>query len=141
MKTFFVPQPVPGVLIRPLCNCPNPVNDNVFLSFLLLQTGKKSSSINQFKHTMPKFIIERNVPGVEKLEGRDRQATALKSMRALRDIGPEIQWVHSYISDNKTHCVYVADNADLILEHAEKSGFPANKITEVKWLLEPVDAE
>lgn len=90
---------------------------------------------------MPKYIIERNVPGVEKLEGRDRQAAALKSVRALREIGSEIQWVHSYISGDKTHCVYVADNEDLIREHAEKSGFPANKITEVKWILEPVMAE
>jgi hypothetical protein len=90
---------------------------------------------------MPKYIIERNVPGVEKLEGRDRQAAALKSVRALREIGPDIQWVHSYISGDKTHCVYVADNEDLILKHAEKSGFPANKITEVKWILEPVMAE
>ena len=90
---------------------------------------------------MPKYIIEREVPEVEKLNGRDRQATALKSVRALREIGPEIQWLHSYVSNNKTHCVYVADNEDLILEHAKRSGFPANKITEVDWVLEPVMAE
>ncbi len=90
---------------------------------------------------MPKYIIEREVPEVEKLKGRDRQATALKSVRALREIGPEIQWLHSYVSNNKTHCVYVADNEELIHEHSERSGFPANKITEVEWLLEPVMAE
>jgi len=90
---------------------------------------------------MPKYIIEREVPGVEKLNGRDRQATALKSVRALREIGPEIQWLHSYISNNKSQCVYVADNEDLIHEHAKRSGFPANKITEVDWILEPVMAE
>lgn len=90
---------------------------------------------------MPKYVIEREVPGVETLKGRDRQAAAMKSVRALREIGPEIQWVHSYISDNKTHCVYVADNEELILEHAKRSGFPANKITEVKYILDPVQAE
>jgi len=90
---------------------------------------------------MPKFIIERDVPGVHQLENRDRKATALQSVRALKEIGTDIQWVHSYISENKTHCVYLADNEELIRLHAKKSGFPANKITEVKWILEPVDAE
>ncbi|TVQ14622.1 MAG: DUF4242 domain-containing protein [Balneolaceae bacterium] len=90
---------------------------------------------------MPVYIIERNVPEVHTLEGRDRQAAALKSVRALREIGPEIQWIHSYVSDNKTHCVYLSDNEDLIYEHSKKSGFPANKITKVDWVLEPVMAE
>ncbi len=90
---------------------------------------------------MPKYIIEREVPEVEKLEGRDRKATALKSVRALREIGPGVQWLHSYVSNNKTHCVYVADSEELIHEHAKRSGFPANKITEVHWILEPVMAE
>ncbi|CAN5380881.1 hypothetical protein BH23BAC3_BH23BAC3_15040 [soil metagenome] len=90
---------------------------------------------------MPKYIIEREVPDVDKLKGRDRQAAALKSVRALREIGTNIQWIHSYISNNKTHCVYVADNEDLIYEHSKRSGFPANKITEVKWIMEPVMAE
>lgn len=90
---------------------------------------------------MPKYIIEREVPGVDKLEGRDRKATALQSLRALREIGPEIQWVHSYISDGRTHCVYVAENEDLIHKHAEKSGFPVKKIYKVDYLLEPISAE
>lgn len=84
---------------------------------------------------MPKYIIEREVPEVDNLEGRDRQAAALKSVRALREIGTDIQWIHSYISNNKTHCVYLADNEDLIYDHSKRSGFPANKITEVKWIL------
>jgi hypothetical protein len=90
---------------------------------------------------MPRYIIEREIPNVDKLNMRDRQAAAKKSLKALREIGPEIQWVHSYISNNKSHCVYVADSEELIHEHARKSGFPANKITEVKWILEPVTAE
>lgn len=90
---------------------------------------------------MPKYIIEREIPNVEKLNDRDRQATALKSVRALREIGTEIQWINSYISKGKTFCVYLADNEELIHEHAKRSGFPANKVTEVKWMLDPVMAE
>lgn len=90
---------------------------------------------------MPKYVIERDVPGVDKLTGRDRKAAAAKSLRALKDIGPDIQWIHSYVSENKTHCVYLAPNEELILEHAKRSGFPANKISEVKYIMEPLTAE
>lgn len=90
---------------------------------------------------MPKYVIEREVPGVEKLQSRDRQAAALQSIRALEDIGTDIQWVHSYISENKTHCVYVAKNEELIHEHAKKSKFPVTRIFEVAYILEPVSGE
>ncbi|MCC5940021.1 MAG: DUF4242 domain-containing protein [Balneolaceae bacterium] len=90
---------------------------------------------------MPKYVIEREVPGVDKLNDRDRQAAALQSIRALKEIGTDIQWVHSYISENRTHCVYLAENEDLIHEHAEKSKFPVNKIFEVAYILEPVSGE
>lgn len=90
---------------------------------------------------MPKYVIEREVPGVDKLSERDKQAAAMKSVRALKDLGPDIQWIHSYVSEDKTHCVYLAPNEQMILEHAEKSGFPANKISEVKYIMEPLTAE
>lgn len=90
---------------------------------------------------MPKYIIEREVPGVDTLEGRDRKAAALQSIRALKEIGPDIQWVHSYISDGRTHCVYVAENEALVHEHAEKSGFPVTNIFEVSYIMEPITAE
>lgn len=90
---------------------------------------------------MPKFIIEREIPGVDKLQTRDRQAAALQSLRALKDIGPQIQWVHSYVSDGRTHCVYLADSEELIHKHAEKSGFPVSRIYKVDYVLEPVTAE
>jgi hypothetical protein len=90
---------------------------------------------------MPKYVIEREVPGVDKLNDRDRKAAALQSIRALKELGTDIQWVHSYISENRTHCVYVAENEDLIYEHAEKSGFPVKKIYPVSYILEPVSAE
>ncbi len=90
---------------------------------------------------MPKYVIEREVPGVHQLNERDKKAAALQSVRALRDIGPDVQWVHSYISEGRTHCVYVADNEDLIHKHAEKSGFPVKRIFKVDYILEPVTAE
>jgi hypothetical protein len=78
---------------------------------------------------------------VGKLNQRDRKAAAMKSVKALKDIGPDIQWIHSYVSENKTHCVYLAKNKKLIKEHAERSGFPANKITKVDYIMEPLTAE
>ncbi|MEL7835105.1 DUF4242 domain-containing protein [Fodinibius sp. Rm-B-1B1-1] len=90
---------------------------------------------------MPKYVIEREVPGVGKLSPRDRKAAAMKSVKALKDIGPDIQWIHSYVSENKTHCVYLAPNEELIQEHARRSGFPANKITKIDYIMEPLTAE
>lgn len=90
---------------------------------------------------MPKYIIEREIPGVDKLNGRDRKAAALQSIRALRELGPNIQWVHSYISDGRTHCVYVAENEKLVHDHANKSGFPVTRIHKVDYILEPITAE
>jgi len=90
---------------------------------------------------MPKYVIEREVPGVEGLNERDRKAAALQSVRALQEIGTDIQWIHSYVSENRTHCVYLADNEELIYKHAEKSGFPVKKIFQVNYILEPVSAE
>ena len=90
---------------------------------------------------MPKYVIEREVPGVHSLDERDRKAAALQSVRALRDIGPEIQWLHSYVSEDRTHCIYVSDNEQLIYEHAEKSGFPVKRIYQVDYLLEATTAE
>ncbi len=90
---------------------------------------------------MPKYVIERNVPGVGNLSDRDKRAAAIKSVKALKDIGHDIQWIHSYVSENKTHCVYLASNKELIRDHARRSGFPANKITKVDYIMEPVTAE
>jgi hypothetical protein len=75
------------------------------------------------------------------LNDRDRKAAALQSIRALKEIGTDIQWVHSYVSENRTHCVYVAGNEELIYEHAEKREFPVKKIYPVSYILEPVSAE
>ena len=90
---------------------------------------------------MPKFVIERELPGAGRLSANELQAVAEKSNGVLRDLGPQIQWVESYVTDDKIYCVYVAPNADIIREHAKRGGFPANKISEVKTSIDPTTAE
>ena len=90
---------------------------------------------------MPKFVIERELPGAGRLGANELQAVAEKSNGVLRDLGPQIQWVESYVTDDKIYCVYVAPNADIIREHAKRGGFPANKISEVKTSIDPTTAE
>lgn len=90
---------------------------------------------------MPKYLIERDVPGLGQFSERDLQALALKSVRVLHGLGPEIQWLHSYVSDDKLCCVYIAPDEALIREHAEQGGFPCNRINEVKTMIDPTTAE
>lgn len=90
---------------------------------------------------MPKFIIEREVPGVGAQSPHEQKAGALKSRRALEELGPDIKWQHSYICDDKTFCVYIAANEDIIREHARRTGLPATTITEVQTMHDPTTAE
>jgi len=90
---------------------------------------------------MPKFVIERELPGAGRLSASELQGVAEKSNGVLRDLGPQIQWVESYVTDDKIYCVYIAPNADMIREHAKRGGFPANKISEVKTSIDPTTAE
>ena len=87
-----------------------------------------------------KFIIERDIPKVGTFEREALRAAAAKSNEALRQLGPDIQWVESYVADDKTFCVYLASNEAIIRKHAEISGFPATKITEVKKSIDPTTA-
>ena len=84
-----------------------------------------------------KFIIERDIPKVGSLEREQLRAAAAKSNEALSQLAPDIQWVESYVADNKTFCVYLANDEAVIRKHAEISGFPASKITEVKKMIDP----
>ena len=84
-----------------------------------------------------KFIIERDIPKVGTLEREQLRGAAAKSNEVLRQLGTDIQWVESYVADNKTFCVYLAKDEAIIRKHAEVSGFPANKITEVKKMIDP----
>ena len=90
---------------------------------------------------MPKFVIEREMPNVGKMSDADFKGAAQKSCDVLRAIGPEVQWVQSYVTGDKIYCVYYAANEGLIREHAERAGFPADRISRVERVIEPATAE
>lgn len=90
---------------------------------------------------MPKYIIEREIPGAGKLSSSDLQGIAQKSCGILKNMGPQIQWVESYVTDDKVYCTYIAPDEKSIREHAEQGGFPANKISEVRTVIDPTTSE
>ncbi|MDO9104036.1 MAG: DUF4242 domain-containing protein [Methylovulum sp.] len=90
---------------------------------------------------MPKYIIERDIPGAGSLTATDLQGISQKSCGVLKELGPGIQWLESYVTDDKVYCVYIAPDAAAIKEHADKGGFPANRIAEVKTIIDPTTAE
>ena len=90
---------------------------------------------------MPKFVIERELPGAGKLSSGDLQSISEKSCDVLRVLGPEIQWVESYVVDEKIYCVYISPSEELIREHAQKGGFPANKISQIRATIDPTSSE
>lgn len=90
---------------------------------------------------MPKYLIEREVPGAGNLSERDRQAIALKSNRVLHEMGPDIHWLETYISDDHLHCVYIAPNEEMLREHAKQGEFPITRIYEVKAIMDPTTGE
>jgi hypothetical protein len=90
---------------------------------------------------MPKFVIEREMPNVGNLTQEQLHDAAQKSCDVLMEMGPQVQWIHSYVTDNKIYCVYSAPDEALIKQHAEKSGFPADKISKVRAIIDPTTAE
>ena len=90
---------------------------------------------------MPKYLIERTVPGAGQMDAEALAAIAGKSNGVLRDLGPGIQWVHSYVTDDKITCLYVAGDADIIREHARCGGFPVDAVYEVRATIDPTTAE
>ena len=90
---------------------------------------------------MPKYLIEREIPGAGKLSAQELQGISQKSCGVLRNLGPQIQWVQSYVTDDKVYCVYIAPNEAMVREHASQGGFPANRISEVKTMIDPATAE
>jgi hypothetical protein len=90
---------------------------------------------------MPKFVIERDIPGAGKLTPKDLKAISQKSCGVLGSLGPQIQWVQSFVTADKIYCVYIAPNAELVREHARQGGFPANRISEVATVIDPTTAE
>ena len=91
--------------------------------------------------TMPKYIIEREIPGAGSLTTQDLQSISQKSCGVLNEMGPKIQWVESYVTDDKVYCVYIAPDEATIKAHAEQGGFPANRISQIKTMIDPTTAE
>jgi cell division inhibitor SulA len=90
---------------------------------------------------MPKFVIERDIPGAGKLSPAELQGISQKSCSVLNKLGPQIQWVQSYVTDDKIYCVYIAPSEELVREHAKQGGFPANRISQVRTVIDPTTAE
>ena len=90
---------------------------------------------------MPKYVIEREIPGLGDLSDSEIQKVSQHSVDVLRELGPEIQWLHSYVTGDKLYCVYLAPDESLIREHAKRGGFPANRISAVRRLIDPTTAE
>ena len=90
---------------------------------------------------MPKYLIERNIPGAGKLSAAELQAISQKSCSVLSTMAPKVQWQQSYVTDDKVYCVYIADNEQLVREHAERGGFPVDQVSTVKATIDPTTAE
>jgi cell division inhibitor SulA len=90
---------------------------------------------------MPKFVIEREIPGVGSMSAQQLQAVSETSCGVLRNLGPQIQWIQSYVTDDKIICVYIAPNEEMVREHARLGGFPANRVMQVRSIIDPTTAE
>ena len=90
---------------------------------------------------MPKYVIEREIPGASKLTAEELKAVSQKSCGVLSNMGPQIQWLQSYVTDDKLYCVYIAPNEKMVREHAKQGGFPANSVSRVATIIDPTTAE
>ena len=90
---------------------------------------------------MPKFVIEREIPGAGTLSERDLKAVAQKSCKVLSEMGSQVQWLHSYVTGDKLYCVYIAPNEELVREHARRGDFPANSVSRVTSIIDPTTSE
>jgi len=90
---------------------------------------------------MPKYVIEREIPGAGNLSAEELQGISQKSCSVLQNLGPQIQWVQSYVTGDKVYCIYISPNEEMIREHASQGGFPANRISEITSVIDPTTAE
>ena len=90
---------------------------------------------------MPKFVIEREIPGAGNWSAEQLKAVSQTSCGVLNEMGPQIQWVQSYVTEDKIYCVYIAPNAEMVREHAKKGGFPANQVSQVATMIDPTTSE
>ncbi len=90
---------------------------------------------------MPKYVIEREIPGAGKLSPEELHGISVKSCSVLKEMGPQVQWIHSYVTDDKIYCLYIAPNEEAVREHASRGGFPANRVSEVRSVIDPTTSE
>ena len=90
---------------------------------------------------MPKYVIEREIPGIGAMSAEQAHAISQKSCSVLRNLGPQIQWLHSYVTDNKIYCVYIAPDEATVRKHAQTGGFPANSVAQVRAVIDPTTSE
>jgi Protein of unknown function (DUF4242) len=110
------------------------------IEIIQVATASYSDFVKE-KKQMPKYVIEREIAGAGNLSADELQGASQTSCNTLNSLGTQIQWMQSYVTDNKLYCIYIAPSEDLIREHADQSGFPANKISEVKAIIDPTTAE
>jgi hypothetical protein len=108
---------------------------------LVAGTWRFPSSCAKVEVTLPKFVIEREIPGIGNMTDEQICDVARKSVAILRDMGPDIQWLQSYVSGDKLYCVYLAPDEEAVREHARRGGFPANRISLVRRMMDPTSAE
>jgi hypothetical protein len=108
---------------------------------MIREPGAALRPIHHREGTMPKYLIEREIPGAGKLSADELQAVSQKSCNVLQRLGPQIQWVQSYVTGDKVYCVYIAPSEEMVRKHAQEGGFPANKISEIKSVIDPATAE
>jgi hypothetical protein len=100
-----------------------------------------AAELQQQERTMPKYVIEREIPNAGKLTQQELQAISQKSCGVLQKLGPQVQWLESFVTDDKIYCVYIAPNEETIREHARQGGFPANRISAIRSVIGPTTAE
>src|ERR1700704_6891363 len=103
--------------------------------------AKRHTTKKRNRPLMPKYVIEREIPEAGKLSPQQLQAISQKSCGVLKNLGPQIQWVQSYVTDDKIYCVYIAPSEEMVREHAQQGGFPANRVSEVRGIIDPTTAE
>jgi hypothetical protein len=111
------------------------------LEFLQTSARRDCNASNHGEEDMPKYVIERDIPQVGNITPDQVIAISQKSCSVLNNLGPKIQWLHSYVTQDKIYCVYIAPNEEMVREHARQGGFPANRVSEVKLIIDPTSAE
>jgi hypothetical protein len=142
---FLVGERRPAVLFCPLkwllLSSDQKTRSEQIFPFGSVQTVRWSTEQQRRLGSMPKFVIERDIPGVGKLSPAELQGISQKSCSVLKNMGPQIQWVQSYVTDDKIYCVYIAPSEEAVYEHARQGGFPANRVSQVRSAIDPTTGE